>query len=177
MTPQELQELLRDDAAAEAVQFVDVREPGEADLAALPRFRLFPLSQASRRARARGGRARGGGRRRAARRTGAVGGCALFTPPQRRPSWADTIADDLDIAKPTVVLCHHGVRRARACARGGARRTPCTLGGPLPPVPAGGAASAPAAAAALGARCPNAHARARAATPPPPPPSPAGRCR
>jgi hypothetical protein len=29
-------------------------------------------------------------------------------------SWSDTITDDLDIAKPTVVLCHHGVRWARS---------------------------------------------------------------
>ena len=29
------------------MQFVDVREPGEYDMAALPRFKLFPLSQAA----------------------------------------------------------------------------------------------------------------------------------
>jgi len=47
MTPQELQKLLVDDAAAGMVQFVDVREPGEYDTAKLPRFQLYPLSQAA----------------------------------------------------------------------------------------------------------------------------------
>jgi rhodanese-related sulfurtransferase len=44
---QELQELLIDESRAEGIQFVDVREPGEYDAAALPRFKLFPLSQAA----------------------------------------------------------------------------------------------------------------------------------
>lgn len=44
---QELRDLLVDDAKAEGVQFVDVREPGEHDAASLPRFKLFPLSQAA----------------------------------------------------------------------------------------------------------------------------------
>jgi rhodanese-related sulfurtransferase len=51
MTPQELQELLIDDARAEGVQFVDVREQAEHDIARLPRFQLYPLSQAARCAR------------------------------------------------------------------------------------------------------------------------------
>lgn len=72
MTVQELQALLADGAAADGVQFVDVRERSEHDIARLPRFKLFPLSESA--------------------------------------SWVDTITDDLDIAKPTVVLCHHGVR-------------------------------------------------------------------
>ncbi|KAI8467155.1 MAG: Rhodanese-like domain-containing protein [Monoraphidium minutum] len=78
MTVQELQQLLVDEARSEGVQFVDVREPGEHVMAKLPRFKLFPLSQA--------------------------------------PIWSDTITDDLDIAKPTVVLCHHGVRSMQMSA-------------------------------------------------------------
>ncbi|MEW5305359.1 MAG: hypothetical protein WDW38_005604 [Sanguina aurantia] len=44
MTVQELAELLSNDVLCEEVQFVDVREQHEMDTAALPNFRLFPLS-------------------------------------------------------------------------------------------------------------------------------------
>jgi rhodanese-related sulfurtransferase len=48
MTVQELAELLSlGDEGCEDVQFVDVREPGEFQAAKLPRFKLFPLSDAA----------------------------------------------------------------------------------------------------------------------------------
>jgi rhodanese-related sulfurtransferase len=78
MTPQELHALLEDDAAASAYQWVDVRERAEHALASLPRFELYPLSEAA--------------------------------------TWADTITDALDVDKPTVVLCHHGVRSMQMAA-------------------------------------------------------------
>mmetsp|Transcript_29473 Transcript_29473/g.49522 ORF Transcript_29473/g.49522 Transcript_29473/m.49522 type:complete len:304 (+) Transcript_29473:79-990(+) len=44
MAPQQLQEILAADGAAEQHQFVDVREPFERDIASLPNFELYPLS-------------------------------------------------------------------------------------------------------------------------------------
>eukprot|EP00878_Enallax_costatus_P007940 GHUV01008306.1.p1 GENE.GHUV01008306.1~~GHUV01008306.1.p1 ORF type:complete len:155 (+),score=46.89 GHUV01008306.1:216-680(+) len=47
MSVQDLQELLQNPVLCEEVQFVDVREPGEYQVARLPHFKLMPLSQAS----------------------------------------------------------------------------------------------------------------------------------
>lgn len=146
MTVQELQHLLTDDAKAEGVQFVDVREPNEYEIASLPRFQLYPLSQASRwgtRVKEVVGFnmsifsncARMVNRKHLgwfkygipyhthAPRCAHIRVCCIllslylaYHPASLYPtdalqrSWADTIADDLDIAKPTVVLCHHGMR-------------------------------------------------------------------
>ena len=149
MSVQELQQLLTDDASAEGVQFVDVREPGECQVAKLPRFKLWPLSQSARCGGGGGGGGNGGGWngaqpgrgasllavwrwgpvwlcRRAACRLPPAAALWLRHRGGRKKgfgvwgqllSWVDTIAEDLDIAKPTVVLCHHGVRWGRAEAR------------------------------------------------------------
>ena len=45
MSVEDLSEVLEDANAAEGAQFVDVREPHEERVAALPRFHLMPLSR------------------------------------------------------------------------------------------------------------------------------------
>ncbi len=73
---QELQQILSTQPP-ESVQLIDVREPGEIELANLAHlgFINYPLSAYE--------------------------------------QWSSCILTDLDLAKPTYVLCHHGLRSAQ----------------------------------------------------------------
>ncbi|ERN40407.1 rhodanese-related sulfurtransferase [Rubidibacter lacunae KORDI 51-2] len=62
---------------SESVQLVDVREPHEVELAAIPGFTHLPLSQYE--------------------------------------QWSGRIGQYLDPDRPTLVLCHHGIRSAQMC--------------------------------------------------------------
>ncbi|MGA7937581.1 MAG: rhodanese-like domain-containing protein [Kovacikia sp.] len=75
ITVKELARLQRE--SPETVQFVDVREPHELELASLPGFKNLPLSEYG--------------------------------------LWSTDIHSRLDLEKPTVVLCHHGMRSAQMC--------------------------------------------------------------
>jgi rhodanese-related sulfurtransferase len=72
---EELSNLLKE--SSEEIQFVDVREPQELELASLPGFKNLPLSEYA--------------------------------------EWSSNIHSQLDSDKPTVVLCHHGMRSAQMC--------------------------------------------------------------
>lgn len=75
ITVKELSQLLHDEQGN--VQFVDVREPRELELASISGFQNLPLSEYA--------------------------------------EWSANIHDRLDVEKPTVVLCHHGMRSAQMC--------------------------------------------------------------
>jgi rhodanese-related sulfurtransferase len=75
ITVEELAQLLQDTPAD--IQFVDVREPRELELASLPHFQNLPLSEYA--------------------------------------EWSEEIHSRLDLEKPTVVICHHGMRSAQMC--------------------------------------------------------------
>ena len=51
MSVEDLSEVLEDANTAEGAQFIDVREPHEEEIAALPRFHLMPLSRCAGRLR------------------------------------------------------------------------------------------------------------------------------
>lgn len=74
MTVQKLQKLLEDGDSPLEMQFVDVREEGEAHVARLPHFQLYPMSRMS--------------------------------------VWMEESAleDEFDFDRPTICLCHHGMR-------------------------------------------------------------------
>ncbi len=84
MTPTEIRQLSPSEAArriaelgSEHLQLIDVREPQEAEVAAIAGFRLVPLSAYA--------------------------------------DWADSLTEELDPQRPTIVLCHHGMRSYRMC--------------------------------------------------------------
>ncbi|WP_421655257.1 rhodanese-like domain-containing protein [Leptothermofonsia sp. ETS-13] len=75
VTVEELARLLTETPTK--VQFIDVREPRELELASLPGFQNLPLSQYA--------------------------------------EWSGNILTCLEPEKPTVVMCHHGMRSAQMC--------------------------------------------------------------
>lgn len=75
ITVEELAQLLQE--TPDDIQFVDVREPPELEIASLPGFQNLPLSEYA--------------------------------------EWSGEIHARLDVEKPTVVICHHGMRSAQMC--------------------------------------------------------------